>query len=121
MKIFIEAEVAELDALLDRLASRLVLALSPMFEQETKLMAQIDDEIATLTADVAALTTTTGSAVALIDGISAKITAAVDAALAAGATPAQLQAITDANTALQTQTAALAAAVSANTPAAATP
>ncbi len=77
-------------------------------------MAQIDDEITQLTADVAAEQGAVDSAVAMLNGISQKIADAVAAALAAGATPAQLQAITDANTAIAAQTTALSSAVAAN-------
>jgi uncharacterized coiled-coil protein SlyX len=77
-------------------------------------MAQIDDEITALTADVAAEQGAVDSAVALLNGIAQKIADAVAAALAAGATPAQLQAITDAKTAIEAQTASLSAAVAAN-------
>lgn len=58
------------------------------------------------------------SAIALLNGIQARIQAAVDAATAAGATPeevAEIQALADG---LKTDTNALAEAVTANTPAA---
>ena len=84
-------------------------------------MAQIDDEITALTTAVAAEKTVDDSAIALLNGIVGRIDAAVAAALAAGATTAQLQAIADASAALKTQTDALGAAVTANTLAAPTP
>lgn len=79
-------------------------------------MSQLDDKIAALQAEITNETTVVNSAIALINGISGQIAAAVAAALAAGATPAELQALTDLQTALASNDAALAAAVSANTP-----
>ena len=84
-------------------------------------MSQMDDAIAALTTSVATLTTVDQSAIALIQGFGAQIQAAVDAALAAGATPVQLQAVTDLKVAIDTQDDALAAAVVAGTPVAPTP
>lgn len=81
---------------------------------ETK-MSQMDDDITALQASVAAENTVIDSAVTLIEGFSAQIQAAVDAALAAGATDAQLQSMTDLKTAVDTKAAALAAAVQAGT------
>jgi hypothetical protein len=80
-----------------------------------KKMAVLDDKLAQLTADVAAQTTVFNSAVAALNGIPALIATAVTAALAAGATPAELQAVTDANSAIEANNQALAAAISANT------
>lgn len=79
-------------------------------------MAQLDDQITALTAQVQADTTVIGSAVKLINGIAAQIQAAVQAALAAGATAAQLKALNDLQTQLKTNDDSLAAAVAANTP-----
>ena len=81
-------------------------------------MAALDDQIAVLTADVTAEDTVIDSAVTLINGIPALIKDAVDKALAAGATPAQLQSLTDLGTTMTAKSQALAAAVTANTPAA---
>jgi uncharacterized coiled-coil protein SlyX len=78
-------------------------------------MAELDDKIAALTADVAALTTVVESADAALNGIGDMIATAVAQALAAGATPAQLQALTDLESTLTATTASLAAAVAANT------
>lgn len=58
------------------------------------------------------------SAVALINGIQARIDAAVTAALEGGATAAQLEPFTALSQELSDQTDALSAAVIANTPAA---
>jgi len=82
--------------------------------KEKIIMAQMDDEITQLTADVTALRGAEDSALALINGFSAKLDAAVAAATAAGATPAQLQAIADLSTAVKADTADLAKAVAAN-------
>jgi hypothetical protein len=81
-------------------------------------MAALDDALTALTAKVTAEDTVIDSAVTLIQGIPALISAAVTAALAQGATPAQLQAITDLGTTITAKSDALAAAVTANTPAA---
>lgn len=81
---------------------------------EISEMAQIDDELAKLTSDVAAERGVVDSAVTLISGFSAKLDAAVAEAKAAGATPEQLQAITDLSTAVTAQSADLGAAVAAN-------
>ena len=89
--------------------------LDKLTSMETK-MSQMDDDITALQASVASENTVIASAVTLMNGISAQITGAVNAALAAGATPAQLQAMTDLKTAVDTNQAALAAAVTANTP-----
>lgn len=73
-----------------------------------------------LIAKVAAQTELDTSAATMIEGIPQLIAAAVAAATAAGATPAQLQAITDLGTRLDAASAPLAAAITANTPAAST-
>lgn len=87
-------------------------------KRQGTIMSQVDDAITALQVSVANLTTVDQSAVTLIQGIGAQIQAAVDAALAQGATPAQLQALTDLKTAIDAQDIQLAAAVSAATPAA---
>ena len=81
-------------------------------------MAALDDAIAALTTSVAAMTAVDTSVIALLNGFSAQLTAAVADALAKGASPAQLAGLTDLNTAIGSQTTAMAAAVAANTPAA---
>lgn len=58
------------------------------------------------------------SAILLINGFNTRLDAAVQAALANGATAAELQPVVDAVASFRTSTAALAAAVEANTPAA---
>lgn len=85
--------------------------------QEIKInMAALDDKIATLTQDVTDENTVIDSAITLIGGIPKLITDAVAAALAQGATPAQLQGLTDLTASIEAKKTALAAAVTANTP-----
>lgn len=80
-------------------------------------------EITQLQADSAAQTTVIQSAETVINGIAGQIAAAVAAAQAQGATPEQLQALTDLHTQLSANTAGLSASIAANTtpPAPATP
>jgi chromosome segregation ATPase len=87
-------------------------------EELERKMSKLDDSITALTTEVANLTTVDASAEALIAGIPALIQTAVNTALAAGATPAQLQALSDLTASLQKNDATLAAAVVASTPAA---
>ena len=88
------------------------------FAEQEKYMADLDDQIKALTDEVAAETTIDASIETFLEGVPALITAAVAKAQAAGATPAQLQSITDAVTALKANSAALQAALVAGTPAA---
>lgn len=74
--------------------------------------------LADLQAQVTAATTVEDSATTLITGFAARMQAAVDAALANGATAAELAPVQAEVTALKTSSDALAAAVTANTPAA---
>ena len=71
-----------------------------------------------LQAAVTRATTVEASAVALINGISARIQTAVDAAVANGATAAELAPVQAEIDALSTSAQALSDAVTANTPAA---
>lgn len=87
-------------------------------EELLEKMAQLDDQIAALTAKVTQNTSVITSAITVINGIQAQVQAAVTAALAAGATPAELQALTDLATSLDSNDTALANAIAANTPAA---
>lgn len=125
MNITVSITPGELNTLLEGFAgtvtAQVVAALGPSIDKENKAMAAIDDEITALTATVANDATVEGSAVTLINGFGAQITAAVNQALAAGATPAQLAGITAANTALQANSTALAAAVANVPPAAGAP
>ena len=71
--------------------------------------------LADLQAAVTRNTDVVNSAVTLINGIAARLQAAVDAALANGATEAELQPVVDEVAALNANADALAAAVNANT------
>ncbi len=75
----------------------------------------LQDEIDALKTEVANNTSVEQSAAALIKGFSAQLAAAVAAAQAAGATPEQLQSLTDLSTTLTANDADLSAAVAANT------
>ena len=75
----------------------------------------LDDSIKDLTGKVAAETSVDASAVAALNGIAQLLKDALAAAAAAGATPVQLQALTDLSTTMTTNRDALAAAVTANT------
>ncbi len=92
--------------------------LDTLIQQEKIAMSQLDDKIATLTAEATANTNAEKAALKIFQGIPDLIAAAVTKALAAGATPSQLQALTDLNTTLKANDDELAAAVVANTPAA---
>lgn len=74
-----------------------------------------------LAAEVQRDTTVMDSATTLINGIAGRIQAAVDAAIAGGASAADLAPVQDEVNALKTSADALSAAVEANTPAAPTP
>jgi len=82
------------------------------------MVTTVQEAVDDLTAKVARLTTVDESAVALIKGFPALIAAAVAAAQAAGATPAQLQAFTDLSQKITEDTDVLAGAVTEGTPAA---
>ena len=71
-----------------------------------------------LSAQVTKATSVESSAEALITGIAGRVQQAVDAALANGATEAELAPVADLGKALDTESDSLAAAVAANTPAA---
>jgi hypothetical protein len=74
--------------------------------------------LADLAATVAQATSVEDSAAALIGGFAARLQAAVDAAIANGATADELKPVSDEVAALKASSDALAAAVSANTPSA---
>lgn len=78
-------------------------------------MSKLDDEVATLGADVTKQTSVEQSAITLLNGIGDKIAKAVQDAIAAGATPTQLASIRAVHETVTTNTTALAAAVAANT------
>lgn len=90
--------------------------LAAIMGKLNNMSAEIDAALTTLQADVTAENTVIDSAVALINGFAAQLAAAVAAAQAAGATPAQLQAFTDLGTSITTKSGELSAAVAANTP-----
>ena len=92
--------------------------LAEMERRLTKIMSALDDAITALTNEVTEETTVEQSALTLIQGIPALIASAVTAALAAGATPAQLKSITDLQAKLAANDSELAAAVAAGTSAA---
>ncbi len=92
--------------------------LTKAFGKVCIFMSKLDDAITKLQSDVTALTSANQSAIALISGINTQLQAGIAAAQAAGASDAQLQALSDLSTAIEAQTAALSAAVTANTPAA---
>lgn len=79
-------------------------------------MSKLDDQITALQTSTTGLKSAADGAINLLNSIKQMIADAVAAALAAGATPAELQAITDVGTALDTNTVALAKAVADNTP-----
>jgi hypothetical protein len=79
--------------------------------------SSLDTEITTLTTDVSNDTSVEQSATTLINGFAARLQAAIDAATAAGATPAQLTSLDGLHTQLTQNASDLAAAVAANTPA----
>jgi hypothetical protein len=73
------------------------------------------EQIAQLEAQVTAGTTVEDSATTFINGVPGLISTAVAAAVANGATAAQLQPLTDLGAALQAKSNALSAAIVANT------
>lgn len=84
------------------------------------LETTLDKQIADLQTEVANQTAVEQSALKLIQGIPGLIAATIASAQAAGATTAQLQAISDLQDKLAANDAELSAAVTANTPAAPT-
>lgn len=83
-----------------------------------KRMSQLDDAITALTAEVTAENTEIDSAIVFIKGVPALIQTAIDAAVAKGASPAQLQSLADLKTAMENKASDLAAALVAGTPSA---
>jgi hypothetical protein len=78
--------------------------------------SQLDNDIQQLKQDVAALTSTVQAAVTLIGGFAAQLLQATQQAASAGATPEQLQSLTDLHTVIAAETQSLAQAVAQNTP-----
>lgn len=86
--------------------------------QELKTtMSAISDQLDALRANVAKVETSEASVIAFVQGVPALIQAAVDAAIAAGATPQELAAFGELNTRLSADADKIAADVTANTPA----
>jgi hypothetical protein len=83
----------------------------------SEMQNQLDQAIAQLQAQVTTDTSATHAAVSLTSGIINMIQQAMAQAIAEGATPTQLQAITNATNAIQRKARAFGQAVSANTPA----
>jgi hypothetical protein len=79
---------------------------------ETK-MSKLDDSLNAVVADVTAENTVIDGAITFIESVPALIRTAVDAALAQGATPAQLQSLTDLGAAITLKKDALATALAA--------
>lgn len=119
------ARIAQLNKLTTELktsAASLTKAIgkAPNKAEETQMAgtpsSSLDAAIAALQAQVAQNVTVEGSATTLVDAIPGLIAAAVAKAQAAGATPAELQSLTDLGTALSAAAAPLSAAITANTP-----
>lgn len=85
-------------------------------DEMTQAAGTLTEEVGRLTAEVANARGVRDSVLALINGIPAILQAAVDKALAAGATPAQLQSIQDAVDELANNDSQFVAAVQANAP-----
>jgi hypothetical protein len=82
---------------------------------ETK-MSLLDDKLNAVIANVTDENTVIDGAITFINSVPGLIQTAVTAALAAGATPAQLQAVTDLGTAITNKSSALKTALVAGTP-----
>ncbi len=104
----------------DQLA-QILTALSALSAQETTTMSALDDQITSLTTVVTRNTSVEKSTLALVQAIPQLILDAVAKATAAGATAAQLTALTTLASTISSNDDELAAAVVANTPAATAP
>lgn len=104
--------------LLERLVCNMekLVAAIPAIERFNQMANALDDAITQLTTDVSGLTDTVNSAETMISGLAQQLADAIAAAQAAGATAAQLQALTDLHSAIDANTTGLAAAVAANSP-----
>jgi hypothetical protein len=85
--------------------------LAKLTQLEAKMVQELDDLIAQVTRN----TEVEQSALVLIQGFAGRLQAAIDAALAAGATPAMLASLTEEVKRLTATAEPLAAAVAANT------
>lgn len=110
---------AKLDNLL-RYSAYLPLILRANIHEENQMTA-LSDAIAKLQSDVAAESSVVDSAEALLVGIKAALDKAIADAANAGASPADLQALSDLSASVGAKTAELSASVAANTPAAPAP
>lgn len=90
--------------------------IGQQLERLLTMSAELQTKIDALQSDVEALTTAEDSAVALLTGLSAQLTAALAAAADAGATEAQLSSLTDLDTTIKGGIQNLANAVASNTP-----
>lgn len=95
----------------------IIAGLKDMKETIMNAVLTLQGEIGVLHADVAAQKTAIASAVVLLNGIQARIDAAVAKAIANGATQQQLADIAQVSADIESGTSQLAAAVVANTPA----
>lgn len=110
----IACQIARLKVSTDALAAVVTAGVQSSFATGDSAMNPILQQLADA---VTASTTVMASAVTLINGFSARLDAAVQAALAGGATADQLAPITDEVAAMKSSADALAAAIQANTPA----
>ena len=99
-------------------SQQILSALAALRAEEEKEMAALDTAIAALQTEVTNNTNVVAAADALINGIAAHVQAAVTAALAAGATPAELTALSTLQATLAANDSSLSQAVAANTAAA---
>ncbi len=88
---------------------------------ESKNMSALDDTIASIQKEVGNNTTVTGSVQTLVQNLAQQLAAALAAAVSGGATPAQLQQLTNIQTALAGNDTTLAGLVAANTSSAPAP
>ena len=109
---------ADDSAILTRLQA-LTHSIDQLKQEISTMSVTVQEALDTLTAQVTQETTVNQSAITLINGFPALIAAAVAAAQAAGATPAQLAAFDTLSTTITQNATDLAAAVTAGTPAAA--
>jgi predicted YcjX-like family ATPase len=105
-------------SLSDDLTALLRQSVASILQEIRTMSGSMDAAIATLTARVDAQTSVDTAALKLIQGIPAMLKTAFDAAVASGATQAQVQSVTDLGNRLQAASQPLADAVTANIPAA---
>jgi hypothetical protein len=99
----------------------LQIMISAGFAQQDAHMAEIDDRIAKLQADVSAMGNQVQSAITVLSHVQQEIADGIQAGLAAGATPDQLAALSALDAALTNQTQALATAIVTSQPQPANP